>query len=176
METVERVLAEAGVAGMSGRLVTELSGGERQRVVIARALAQDTPVLILDEATSNLDVGHAVRLLGLAADQVRRLGRTAIGVFQDLNQAAAWCDRLVFMRDGRVAAAGPTADVLTPETIASVFGVRGPGVFRAFLQFVAGGVQHPPRPALSLRGRGSRHDGFEAMRRWHRSDKTFTAT
>jgi iron complex transport system ATP-binding protein len=132
VETVERVLAEAGVAGMSDRLVTELSGGERQRVVIARALAQDTPVLILDEATSNLDVGHAVRLLGLAADQVRRQGRTAVGVFQDLNQAAAWCDRLVFMRDGRVAAAGPTADVLTPETIASVFGVRARVFFEPF--------------------------------------------
>jgi iron complex transport system ATP-binding protein len=122
-EIVERVLAEAGIAGLADRRVTELSGGERQRVVIARALAQDTPVLVLDEAASNLDVGHALRLLGLAADRVRRQGRTVIGVFQDLNQAAAWCDRLVFMRAGRVAAAGPTAEVLTPGIIRDVFGV-----------------------------------------------------
>jgi iron complex transport system ATP-binding protein len=123
LDMVERVLEEAEIAGLADRRVTELSGGERQRVVFARALAQDTPVLILDEATSNLDVGHALRLLGLAADRVRSQRRTAIGVFQDLNQAAAWCDRLVFMRAGRVAAEGPTADVLTPDTIRSVFGV-----------------------------------------------------
>jgi iron complex transport system ATP-binding protein len=132
VEIVEQVLEEAEVAGMSGRLVTELSGGERQRVVFARALAQDTPVLILDEATSNLDVGHAVRLLGLAAGRVRAQGRTAIGVFQDLNQAAAWCDRLVFMQGGRVAAAGPTAEVLTPETVAAVFGVQARVFFEPF--------------------------------------------
>lgn len=122
-EIVESVMAEAGIAAMAERRVTELSGGERQRVVIARALAQDTPVLILDEAASSLDVGHAMRLLGLAADRVRTQGRTVVGVFQDLNQAAAWCDRLVFMRAGRVAAAGPTAEVLTPGIIREVFGV-----------------------------------------------------
>jgi iron complex transport system ATP-binding protein len=130
--TVDRVMAEAEVADMAGRLVTELSGGERQRVVFARALAQDTPVLVLDEASSNLDVGHALRLLGLAAARVRGQGHTAVGVFQDLNQAAAWCDRLVFMHGGRVAAAGPTAEVLTPETIRAVFGVQARVFFEPF--------------------------------------------
>jgi ABC-type cobalamin/Fe3+-siderophores transport system ATPase subunit len=108
---------------MAERLVTELSGGERQRVVFARALAQDTPVLILDEATSNLDVGHALRLLGLAARKVREESRTVLAVFQDINQAAAYCDHLIFMSQGKIAAHGDTRKVLNPDTVRSVFAV-----------------------------------------------------
>jgi iron complex transport system ATP-binding protein len=114
----------ADVAGMAERLVTELSGGERQRVVFARALAQDTPVLILDEATSNLDVGHAIRLLGLAARRVQQESKTVLAVFQDINQAAAYCDHLVFMSRGKIAAHGDTRDVLNPDTVRAVFGVE----------------------------------------------------
>ncbi len=120
---VAAVMEAADVAGMSGRLVTELSGGERQRVVFARALAQDTPVLILDEATSNLDVGHAIRLLGLAAGRVRQESKTVLAVFQDINQAAAYCDQVIFMSQGRIAAHGDTREVLTPDTVRSVFDV-----------------------------------------------------
>jgi iron complex transport system ATP-binding protein len=121
---VADVMAAADVAGMAERLVTELSGGERQRVVFARALAQDTPVLILDEATSNLDVGHAIRLLGLAARRVQQESKTVLAVFQDINQAAAYCDHLVFMCRGKVAAHGDTRDVLNPDTVRAVFGVE----------------------------------------------------
>jgi ABC-type cobalamin/Fe3+-siderophores transport system ATPase subunit len=121
---VADVMAAADVAGMAERLVTELSGGERQRVVFARALAQDTPVLILDEATSNLDVGHAIRLLGLAARRVQQESKTVLAVFQDVNQAAAYCDHLVFMCRGKVAAHGDTRDVLNPDTVRAVFGVE----------------------------------------------------
>jgi iron complex transport system ATP-binding protein len=120
---VAQVMDSADVAGMSGHLVTELSSGERQRVVFARALAQDTPVLILDEATSNLDIGHAMRLLGLAAGKVRQGSGTVLAVFQDINQAAAFCDHLIFMSRGRIAAHGDTRTVLTPETIRAVFEV-----------------------------------------------------
>jgi len=120
---VAEVMEAADVAGMSERLVTELSGGERQRVVFARALAQDTPVLILDEATSNLDIGHAIRLLGLAARRVRQGAGTVLAVFQDINQAAAYCDHLIFMSQGRVAAHGATRKVLTPDTVRAVFEV-----------------------------------------------------
>jgi iron complex transport system ATP-binding protein len=120
---VADVMESADIAGMAERLVTELSGGERQRVVFARALAQDTPVLILDEATSNLDVGHALRLLGIAARKVREESRTVLAVFQDINQAAAYCDHLIFMSQGKIAAHGDTRKVLNPDTVRSVFAV-----------------------------------------------------
>jgi len=123
-QIVAEVMGSADIGHMAGRLVTELSGGERQRVVFAQALAQQTPVLILDEATSNLDIGHAIRLLGLARRQVLLEGRTVVGVFQDINQAAAWCDHLIFMLRGRIAAQGPTRDVLNPDAIRAVFAVE----------------------------------------------------
>jgi iron complex transport system ATP-binding protein len=123
MDLVAAVMESTDVAGMSERLVTELSGGERQRVVFARALAQDTSTLILDEATSNLDIGHAMQLLDLAAQRVSRKSGTVLAVFQDINQAAAYCDHLIFMSQGRIAAYGDTREVLTPGTIRKVFEV-----------------------------------------------------
>ncbi len=122
-DLVAAVMESTDVAGMSERLVTELSGGERQRVVFARALAQDTPMLILDEATSNLDIGHAMQLLDLAARRVSRESGTVLAVFQDINQAAAYCDHLIFMSRGRIAAHGDTREVLTPAAIREVFAV-----------------------------------------------------
>ena len=131
-EIVSMVMEKADVADMADRFITELSGGERQRVVFARALAQNTPVLILDEATSNLDPGHVMRLLGLAAQRVRADGKTVVGVFQDINQAAAWCDQLIFMSGGRIAAFGKTPEVLTADTMRTVFGVDAKVYFEAF--------------------------------------------
>jgi len=122
-DLVAAVMESTDVAGMSERLVTELSGGERQRVVFARALAQDTPMLILDEATSNLDIGHAMGLLDLAARRVAREAGTVLAVFQDINQAAAYCDHLIFMSQGRIAVHGDARGVLTPDAIRKVFDV-----------------------------------------------------
>ncbi|MCP4690243.1 MAG: ABC transporter ATP-binding protein, partial [Desulfobacterales bacterium] len=110
---VEDVMARTGADEFRDRFITELSGGERQRVVFARSLAQDTPVLILDEATSNLDVNYAINLLNIAAGRVRDEGKTVIAVFQDINLAAAWCDELLLMKQGRMVRQGALADVLT---------------------------------------------------------------
>jgi iron complex transport system ATP-binding protein len=96
-----------------------LSGGERQRVQIARALAQEPTELLLDEPTNHLDIRHQLDLLGL----LRRLPVTSVVALHDLNLAAAFCDRLVVLQEGRVAAAGTVAAVLTPALIADVFGV-----------------------------------------------------
>lgn len=131
-QTVADVMEKADVARFKHRFVTELSGGERQRVVFARALAQDTPVLILDEASSNLDIHHALRLLGLAAEGVRRQGKTVIAVLQDINLAALYCDHLIFIKQGRIVNQGQTDTALTPETIQEVFNVRAKVSFDPF--------------------------------------------
>ena len=105
------------------RTLDTLSGGERQRVFVARALAQQPRILLMDEPTANLDVLHQLKVL----DLVRRLvddGLTAIAAVHDLNMAARYCDRLVLLSGGRVLAEGSPEEVLTPDTIASAFGVK----------------------------------------------------
>ena len=121
---VNGIMAQTEVSGLSGRLITELSGGERQRVIFARALAQDTPVLILDEATSNLDINYSLSLLNISEQRVKQQGKTVIAVMQDINLAAVYCDYLIFMSRGKIAAHGTTRQVLSPETIRTVFEVE----------------------------------------------------
>ena len=105
------------------RTLDTLSGGERQRVFVARALAQQPRILLMDEPTANLDVLHQLKVL----DLVRQLvddGLTAVAAIHDLNMAARYCDRLVLLNRGRVLAVGSPEEVLTPETIESAFGVK----------------------------------------------------
>lgn len=113
-------LERVGARHLADRPVTQLSGGERQRVLIARALAQRAGHLLLDEPTNHLDIGYQHELLGL----VRELTATTLVVLHDLNLAARYCDTLVLLHRGRVAAAGPVDRVLTPEIIEPVYGVR----------------------------------------------------
>ena len=109
--------------GFASRTIETLSGGERQRVFLARAVAQQPQVLLLDEPTSNLDVLHQLKILTLVRELVDG-GLTAIAAIHDLNLAARFCDRLVLLAEGRVVTDGSAQDVLTPETIASAFGVE----------------------------------------------------
>ena len=124
VERVAQVMADCDVLAFKDRPITTLSGGERQRVIFARALAQDTPVLILDEATANLDVCHTLTLLDRVAGLVQTEKRTVIAVFQDLNLASAYSQEIVMVKAGRVVVAGPTADVLTPQNLKTVFDIQ----------------------------------------------------
>lgn len=116
-----KALEETGVAHLADRSIRTLSGGEWQRVLIARALAQDTKVLLLDEPTSHLDLSHQSDILTLMRS-LAGSGSTIIGVFHDLNMAALYCDRLIMIRQGNVVAEGTPAEVLTPEKIREVYG------------------------------------------------------
>ncbi len=105
------------------RTLDTLSGGERQRVFVARALAQQPRLLLLDEPTSNLDVLHQLKVLDLVRQLVDE-GLTAVAAIHDLNMAARYCDRLVLLSAGRVLAKGSPQEVLTPPIIESAFGVK----------------------------------------------------
>ena len=120
-EAIERALSRTDTAGFADRPVGELSGGERQRVVLARALAQETPVLLLDEPTASLDIGHQARVLDLV-DELAAEGRTVVAAIHDLDLAARYCDRIALLHDGRLVASGTPAEVLTADRVGHVFG------------------------------------------------------
>lgn len=109
---------------MAGRYLDELSGGQKQKVLLARALAQEPEVLLLDEPTSNLDIRHQLEVLELVKDLAQQHRRTVVLVMHDLNLAARFSDKLVLLRDGRVFAAGRPKRVLTAESIGAVYGVE----------------------------------------------------
>jgi len=117
-----RSLAAVGLEGFAGRQYATLSGGERQRVQLAKALAQEPDVLLLDEPTNHLDVNAQLSAMEL----VRNLaagGVAVLAALHDINIAAAYCDQVIVLHEGRVAAAGPTSEALVPDLIRRVYGV-----------------------------------------------------
>jgi ABC-type cobalamin/Fe3+-siderophores transport system ATPase subunit len=107
---------------LSSRLVDELSGGQRQRVWVAMVLAQQTPLLLLDEPTTFLDIAHQIELMELFSS-LHRDGHTLVAVLHDLNHAARYATHLIAMKDGKVVAEGPPEEVVTAETVKEVFGI-----------------------------------------------------
>lgn len=124
-EAVPQALEATGTAALADRLVDSLSGGERQRVRLALALAQQAPILVLDEPTTFLDVCHQLEMLDLVTDLARRRGLTVVTVLHDLEQAARYAGRVVALAGGRVVADGPGAQVLDAALLARVFRVEG---------------------------------------------------
>ena len=120
---VQNALAALELESLAQKQVTELSGGEKQRVVLARAWAQEAPVTLLDEPTSNLDINHTLSVLGALKHRVRRLGHSVVVILHDLNLAAAFCDQIALMKEGAVRFAGPSSEALTGDAIREVFGV-----------------------------------------------------
>jgi len=121
-------LRSTSAAHLAHRLYSTLSGGEKQRVVIASALAQTPSVLLLDEPTASLDLGHQFEVVSVLAG-LRQRAVTMVVATHDLNLAAGLCERLVLMRDGRIVAQGPTGEVLTGEVIRRVYGVEADVAF-----------------------------------------------
>ncbi|MFZ5450197.1 MAG: ABC transporter ATP-binding protein [Thermodesulfobacteriota bacterium] len=109
---------------LKDRSITEVSGGECQRVVIARALAQDPEILLLDEATSSLDVRKKLEIFEVLKYLNKTKGLTVLCAMHDLNLAALYCERLMFIKDGQIVVDGPTDQVFTPEILGQVYETR----------------------------------------------------
>jgi iron complex transport system ATP-binding protein len=123
VERARAAMERVGIAELAERSMLELSGGERQLVLIARALAQDPAVLLLDEPTAHLDLRHRIQVLALVRE-FAAAGRSALVVSHDLSLAARSCDRLALLAGGGVLASGPPAAVLTPENLRVAFHIE----------------------------------------------------
>ena len=123
-EIVARILRFLKLEGFALKYLNELSGGEKQKVLIARALAQEPEVLLLDEPTSNLDIKHQLEVLGFLQKLARQGKMTVVMVLHDLNLAARFSEQLILLREGKVFAAGPPPAVLNPDSLSAVYGVE----------------------------------------------------
>ncbi len=121
---VAEAMAATGVTDLADRSVGELSGGQRQRVWLALALAQDTPVLLLDEPTTFLDISHQLEVLRLCRRLHRTGDYTLVTVLHDLALAFRFADHVIAMKGGRIVAQGPPGDIATPEVMREVYGIE----------------------------------------------------
>jgi iron complex transport system ATP-binding protein len=140
-EVVRAAMQATDTSMLAQRAITDVSGGERQRVMMARALAQSAPILLLDEATSAMDVHRKLQVFTLLERKNLEEGLTVVAVLHDVNLAAFFCRRLVFLKEGEVACQGATDEVLTPETLASVYRTEAivqeiPGTGRVQVAFI----------------------------------------
>lgn len=118
-----QILSQCELGDYAGRLMNELSGGERQRVVLARALATEASVLLLDEPTANLDLAHQALMFRLVRERCVSAGASAIVITHDLNLASEFADEMLVLKGGTVFAEGTPKEVLTAENVREVFGV-----------------------------------------------------
>ncbi len=116
------VLEEVGIRALAHRPFNQLSGGERQLVMLARALFQNAPIMLLDEPNSHLDFSNQHRMMALMRDMVKKRGVTALISLHDPNLTLHYCDQVVMLKDGRVITHGPTDEVMENETLRNVLG------------------------------------------------------
>lgn len=122
-EAVEHALKTLDIDHLKERYITRLSGGERQRVMVARSLAQQTDILLLDEATANLDIKHSIEIMKSLKTIVGERGATIISAIHDLDLAAAYCDELLILDKGTLLASGRVSETLTADMLKNTFGV-----------------------------------------------------
>ena len=130
----KEVMQLTGISHLKHNRMTEISGGEKQRSVFARALCQNTPFLLLDEAFANMDIRHTLELLKLLKRYVRHENKTVIAVLHDLNMAAQWADTLLMIKEGRVLFQGTTDAVFTDKNLKAVFDIEPQIAFNDFTQ------------------------------------------
>ncbi len=121
VEIARQAMLQTDTWTLNGRQVDQLSGGERQRLLLARALAQETPLLLLDEPTTHLDIGHQAELLNLLAGLRHERGLSVLAVVHDLSLAAHYCDRLALLDGGKIVVEGAPAEVLTGARVSAVY-------------------------------------------------------
>ncbi|MFC2068863.1 ABC transporter ATP-binding protein [Chloroflexota bacterium] len=119
-----QAMEKTGTCSLAGRRVGELSGGEIQSLLIARALAQETKIILLDEPTANLDIGRQIEILDLIKNLCRNSHIAILAALHDLNLAAQYCDKLVLINNGWVQAEGPPSKVITADNMAAVYGAE----------------------------------------------------
>jgi len=119
----QKSMEYTGTWHLANRLITELSGGEQQRVIIAKALAQEPQVLLLDEPTTHLDLSNQLEVMDLLKKLCVEKKLLVVGVFHDFNLAARYCDSLILLKDGKITATGKSEDVLTSENIKAIFDI-----------------------------------------------------
>ncbi|BCV21700.1 ABC transporter ATP-binding protein [Moorella sp. Hama-1] len=124
LAVVGDILRYMGLEPLAGRCLDQLSGGQKQKVLLARALAQEPDILLLDEPTSSLDIRHQLEVLGLIKNLAHQYRRTILMVMHDLNLAARFSEKLILLKDGCIFAAGKPQRVLTAENVAAVYGVE----------------------------------------------------
>jgi iron complex transport system ATP-binding protein len=123
-DAVSEAMRRTRVSELSGRLVDELSGGQRQRVWVAMVLAQQTPLVLLDEPTTYLDIAYQVELLDLFAMLNREQNRTVVAVLHDLNHACRYADHIIAMKAGKIVAQGNPGSVITEQLVEDVYGLQ----------------------------------------------------
>ena len=145
---VERALEETDLLPLRHRPVNHLSGGERRRVLLARALAQEPKVLLLDEPTAHLDPGHQAGLVAVVDRLRRERGLAVVAILHDVSLALTWCPSVLLMKDGRSQAHGKASDVLTPDILRTVYGLNA--VVYAPTPTQPGAVQFINKPSKGL--------------------------
>jgi len=120
---VDEALEYLQLTPLAERFLDELSGGQRQRAYIAMVLCQDTPFILLDEPLNNLDMAHAVSMMGLLRRAVTERGKTVVMVLHDINFASCYADHIIALKDGRLAVAGTPAEVVQDEVLSTLYGI-----------------------------------------------------
>ena len=136
LEIVNNAMEKTNVKYLKDRLITEISGGETQRVTIARALAQETEIILLDEPTSFLDINHQIEVLNLLRDLNKNEGKTILLVIHDINLAARYSDRIMILKDGQVMDIGSPEEVISKENILKAYNLKSEIEYNKFTESI----------------------------------------